>query len=444
MPTIDFSSIGDVMEYEFAEDTVSSVNSEDDTCVLSAVGSALLFYHCEANSTLRSNGAIEGAAAGFAVGESVIVMKNKADSSKKYVIGHTDGVKSCGQEYAVYNVIITSLSISIIVVWDIKNNCLAMGPVLSTDAIYVAWIAKTKPPTGGNNDIFVVEVVSSDPDNGPDNGASLWPILPQLYNTKAVGSGCTPLVCPGWDPINTCWTTIDEFVAAKHHPFGHSGDFHFYNNPESLIGDMLLPDSPVPVVCAIRTSYANVGGSTQTGWCEEGTPRQDETGHYVLQHVFYSMFGKMAQFDGHYDYKFLDPWGMRYHLSYEKRYIEPYGPPYDTPYYGSSIADKYSEKSVAMAVMLQFTPLVKTLVAPCYTATCQYDIAKEVREIYIHAATKYYENGTTGKDINEMENNPVLVAALETATGMAYSGRPDYEIRDLYIGVNIVKGPKIP
>ena len=44
---------------------------------------------------MRVNGAIEGAAAGFSIGDEVIVLKKYDDSVIK-VIGHTDGLRACG------------------------------------------------------------------------------------------------------------------------------------------------------------------------------------------------------------------------------------------------------------------------------------------------------------------------------------------------------------
>lgn len=43
---------------------------------------------------MRANGAIEGAAAGFSVGDEVLVLK-KRDNTIIKVIGHTDGIRSC-------------------------------------------------------------------------------------------------------------------------------------------------------------------------------------------------------------------------------------------------------------------------------------------------------------------------------------------------------------
>jgi hypothetical protein len=162
MPTIDFSSIGNVMEYEFTEDTVSSVNSEDDTCVLSANGSALLFYHCEPTSPIRSNGAIEGASGGFSNGDHVIVMKHKTDSSKKYVIGHTDGVKACGIGDIIIEMYLNTYNVrkKFALVWDLKKNAPAQlsGVTFPVDMLvtdpedpkyaelqkYLAWKTGTK------------------------------------------------------------------------------------------------------------------------------------------------------------------------------------------------------------------------------------------------------------------------------------------------------------
>jgi hypothetical protein len=48
MPTIDFKDIGDVLNYEYRQGTIVSVNGADDTCVVTVDGSsttALIFYH---------------------------------------------------------------------------------------------------------------------------------------------------------------------------------------------------------------------------------------------------------------------------------------------------------------------------------------------------------------------------------------------------------------
>jgi len=97
MPTHDFKDIGDVLAFDVLKGTIASIDSANDTCMVSVGGTildALLFYHCKPDSVMRDNGAIEGAAAGFSVGDEVIVLK-RHDNSVVKVIGHTDGIRRC-------------------------------------------------------------------------------------------------------------------------------------------------------------------------------------------------------------------------------------------------------------------------------------------------------------------------------------------------------------
>jgi hypothetical protein len=48
MPTIDFKNIGEVMEYEFLQGTIVTIDSAADTCTVNVGGAtlnALMFYH---------------------------------------------------------------------------------------------------------------------------------------------------------------------------------------------------------------------------------------------------------------------------------------------------------------------------------------------------------------------------------------------------------------
>ena len=104
MPTIDFKNIGDVLNFELLRGTIVTLDSATDTCTVNVGGgvlTALLFYHCSTTSAMRDNGAIEGAAAGFSVGDEVIVLKRHDNTSIK-VIGHTDGIRTCFDSYPRY------------------------------------------------------------------------------------------------------------------------------------------------------------------------------------------------------------------------------------------------------------------------------------------------------------------------------------------------------
>jgi hypothetical protein len=100
MPAHEFEDIGNVLDYDYYQGTITEITSDDDTCKVDIAGEvvdAVLFYHCTKDSPLRSNGAIEGAAAGFAVGDTVYVMRKNDDSEIK-VVAHTDGVRPCGPD----------------------------------------------------------------------------------------------------------------------------------------------------------------------------------------------------------------------------------------------------------------------------------------------------------------------------------------------------------
>jgi hypothetical protein len=96
---------------------------------------------------LRANGAIEGGAEAFVVGDNVYVMK-KHDNTVIKVIGLVNGPRKCGG-YAVYRIYSTDPSIthSVVVVYHIATKTFLMSPRDSNDADYVAWLAtKTTAP----------------------------------------------------------------------------------------------------------------------------------------------------------------------------------------------------------------------------------------------------------------------------------------------------------
>lgn len=111
MPTKDFIDIGDVLDFEYLRGEIITLNESNDTCTVkigSAVFNALIFYHCEPDSVLRSNGAIQDGATGFVIGDQVVVMKKKVESpalADVKVIGHVSGCRHCvsdGDGYFVF------------------------------------------------------------------------------------------------------------------------------------------------------------------------------------------------------------------------------------------------------------------------------------------------------------------------------------------------------
>lgn len=121
MPTLNYENAGALVEYDYLQGTVTALYPEDDTADVSGVCGSLskipIFYHCKPDSVARDNGALTGAAGGFKVGDSVVVLKSSGGASsslysldkialkgtgstatgpKYFVVGHYDGVRKCG------------------------------------------------------------------------------------------------------------------------------------------------------------------------------------------------------------------------------------------------------------------------------------------------------------------------------------------------------------
>lgn len=100
MAKIDHANIGDVAKTKYLMGTIVSTDSENDTCEVAVTGIGVqsgvpIFYHCEAASVTRANGALEGGSGAFAADDEVIV-QNKDGELK--VIGFADGEKKpCAQ-----------------------------------------------------------------------------------------------------------------------------------------------------------------------------------------------------------------------------------------------------------------------------------------------------------------------------------------------------------
>ena len=97
MPRRNFKNAGELKDVQYLRGTIQTIDSSTDTCTVAVDGSvlsALFFYHCEPDSPLRDNGAIEGGAAGFSVGD-VVVVQVKYDYGEALVVAHTDGVRHC-------------------------------------------------------------------------------------------------------------------------------------------------------------------------------------------------------------------------------------------------------------------------------------------------------------------------------------------------------------
>jgi hypothetical protein len=116
-PLYEHENFGDVQRYVFMKGIITSVDSEYDTADVTIPGGTdgseiPLFYHCSDDAEERSNGAIEGAAAGFSAGaeddptdgDEVIVMYDVEDNEAVRIIGFVDGIKVCAFQFRIIRV----------------------------------------------------------------------------------------------------------------------------------------------------------------------------------------------------------------------------------------------------------------------------------------------------------------------------------------------------
>ena len=104
MAKFNHPNIGNVLKHVYLTATVTEVDGANDTVNFTGIDpcpnaeNIPLFYHCEPDSALRDNGALEGASGAFAIGDEVIVMC-EIESAEHYiplkVIGFTDKPKPC-------------------------------------------------------------------------------------------------------------------------------------------------------------------------------------------------------------------------------------------------------------------------------------------------------------------------------------------------------------
>lgn len=102
MPRIDHPDLGDIINSQYRTATIVSVDASLDTAeITSPLGNFTavpIFYHCEPDPTVRSNGALEGGGAPFAASDEVVVLfqPNAAGNPEaKYVVGFADGIRPC-------------------------------------------------------------------------------------------------------------------------------------------------------------------------------------------------------------------------------------------------------------------------------------------------------------------------------------------------------------
>ena len=129
MPKFNHEDLEAVLNVIYRKGIIAAVDGESDTAAVDVFGgqpglNVPIYYHCTPDSELRSNGAIGGAASGFAVNDQVIVMCD-TNGVPLRIIGFVNGIKNCSSLFWAYS--IGDLN------WDTYNYC---GPTLLPSPTY--------------------------------------------------------------------------------------------------------------------------------------------------------------------------------------------------------------------------------------------------------------------------------------------------------------------
>jgi len=436
MPKLNFTDIGDLQDYRYSVATIKAIDSATDTCTLNQIPeTALIFYHCAADSVLRSNGAITGGSAGFAVGSSVVVLQ-KHDKSKTYVVAHTDGIRACGG-YAVFVSSFASLSKSVAIIWDIKNNVLVMGPIDTTDVLYTGWIA-----AHGVNGTSLYPAFAKDSvipyKLRPD---LVDPIETLTYRMRYHANTTSPTeMFP-----ESVWSAVDNGSV----PIGYSG--LRTSEERQIAGTYEKEYSDDHHV----TKYWTSGPPWPSYPPSELTGGERGSSNNTYNYVFHGPLGEMGGFAGTYVGSFLASGGGSWLESYDyTRYKIPEWIPTSSPgwspekqyalgraWYGSFMAGACNESFIAHACLVHYTPCSYRKFNPTqvWPQVLSETWSFSSRIILVQAQALFYGVGISRENYAGSGRNTALETKLTEAVVMSYAlnSVPIKEIRDCRISVEL-------
>jgi hypothetical protein len=349
---------------------------------------------------LRANGAIEGGAAAFSIGDEVCVLKKIKESpaiDEVKVIGHTDGVRHCG-EYAVcyivlrnYDVADSYMSKRAVVMWNIaKNEAVTWHKGESgectvidyDDAEYQAW------RDGGQPDLSTTALGSTWPyDSEPHK------LAPELTD----------------DPVNT--SAVVDYHAYRRALRG-------YNMGRSQYTVCSLPRTDsAPAYVGLRTSkditkYPNPWGVY-------------DYIAYDAEYGFYGFFGLMRKEDILWDTNQIPEW-MGFYIERSSSWNDHEWYMRSKYWYHQTMNLRYSGKSILAFCNVQYCTFAWTTV----DGHEKWTFVKRVNEV--QAAAINCVGGSTDYNWLAAGNNTALAAKLKEAIEYAYTlnSVPSTEIRN--------------
>jgi len=439
MPSHDFTNIGDVLDFDILRGTITSVDSETDTCAVSVDGAsleALLFYHCEPDSILRDNGAIEGAASGFAVDDEVIVMVRK-DQDVIKVIAHVDGIRHCG-EYAVF-LIGGTAGKTVAVVWNIKNDSLELGPIDTTDTDYTDWIDRHS----SSGEEMIPDFSWDDPP---------YKINPELIDPSDEGNGwMSSAIVRYHDAVPLANRSIKRFPESvyaivaidessytglrteRHYNASGTWSEEYFNSVEHIFQYFSFPSWP-----------------TGVEWSRSGVSKKAATSTSIYN--FYGPFGFIGSFAGNAEFDITMYLDAAYNAYYSRSLIIPDWNSSDSEswseekkyalnheWYGSAMKGQFNDKSCAMCAVIQYVPCTHTVtlaVPGTLTLNDEWVFGERTYLVQAQAAELPEDGGWAAKGNNEALTEQIL-AGIE----MFYSinSFPEQILQNMSVYVNLMK-----
>lgn len=454
MPSHDFSNIGDVLDFDILRGTITAVDSATDTCTVSVGGDsleALLFYHCEPDSILRDNGAIEGAAAGFAVDDEVIVMVRK-DREVVKVIAHVDGIERCGKPCAEF------IMGPIVVVWDLVNDCPyeidgVVFPCRSDLPAYADWRSSRKLEETASSLFSINTHCGNIPGRGLETVGC--PTLCEEPDEWLAAGGFS-LVGHSrfWDAYAGTQTTHGVTYSSKR-PDGENEDKITYNDVFfTAFGINMLPG--ISINPGVRTFYQQDASNTlNMPYGEDVEPDADwgDDRSIVETWRYYGILKNepMYEFTGSHA---LHGWSARdygwpYHGVYNR--LSAFAPHTALSVDSIKLFERpqpvgmYSDNAIVFLTLLQVCPVTET-----YGDSNGIDIeggaydeySYSGREIIVQAVSHYYEEAgeSYGRDYTNFTENQALGLLLKEAIDMLYTDVLELDINEI---VKIVPEIKI-
>lgn len=471
MPKINFENIGDLQDHRVVKGTIKTIDPAADTCTVDVSGAiveALLFYHCQQDSALRENGAIEGAAAGFGVDDEVVVIR-KHDDSKILVVGHIDGIRPCKTAYiivtfTVYQEEYINESDTIIrirnrvLLWNAAGSCLGYVPGLTfpcdpLDPLWLAWLSD-KSVIG--SDLFAGSLrgiwfggrsgweVETQPDaTEPELN------LPEPNLFTEIESGEWFYYSPTEDPYWSVKSYSMHLENSCASPFTSD-----YAGPvNGVLLENLLPDAPI-IYTGFRTSlvhdYLMTGDDLSVG-----------ADRYTADTVFtvHSPFGVMKTYTelfritgGYWGYgpcQYNGPWPW-------KRMVRPPSQDrglYERLHLNACCDGVYTDKIMASLFVHQHRNVSFSLPIDyheksiyVYYGTSLSSLldgvagTHEDRIVSVHAQAKYYEDGITGKDFVEEGRSLSFETAIQNAIEAVYTDLDSEDSQSIWAMEVALKG----